>query len=57
MKYFTNELIWDLRTKLYIAQKIKFSIKDFFSECDQICKKHFLCSAREDIQSFFIKVG
>ena len=33
------------------AQKMKFSIKDFFSECDQICteeilsgKLHFLCS-------------
>ena len=29
-----------------IAQKMKFSIKDFFSKCDQILngKLHFLCS-------------
>ena len=24
---------------IYTAQKIKFSIKDFFSKCDQICRK------------------
>ena len=29
-----------------IAQKMKVSIKDFFSKCDCICRKHhFLCSA------------
>ena len=38
----------------YTAQKMKFSIKDFFSKCDQIRRKlteeilngklHFLCS-------------
>ena len=27
------------------AQKMKFSVKDFFSKCDQICRfRHFLCS-------------
>ena len=26
------------------AQKMKFSIKDFFSKCEQICSFHFLCS-------------
>ena len=32
---------------IFIAQKMKFSIKDFFSKCDQILngKLHFLCSA------------
>ena len=25
-----------IRTRCYTAQKIKFSIKDFFSKCDQI---------------------
>ena len=26
------------------AQKMKFSIKDIFSKCDQICKKLLICS-------------
>ena len=26
------------------AQKMKFSIKDFFSKCEQICSFHFLCA-------------
>ena len=26
-------------TQFYIARKMKFSIKDFFSKCDQICRK------------------
>ena len=29
---------------LYIAQKVKFSIKDFFSECDQIRRKMWIWS-------------
>ena len=30
---------------VYTAQKMKFSIKDFFSKCDQILRKrHLLCS-------------
>ena len=32
---------------MYTAQKMKFSIKDFFSKCDQEIlngKLHFLCS-------------
>ena len=29
---------------MYNAQKMKFSIKDFFSKCDQIC--YFLCSGK-----------
>ena len=34
------------------AQKMKFSIKDFFSKCDQVLngKLHFLCSG-----SFFLQ--
>ena len=28
----------------FTAQKMKFSIKDFFSKCDQICSFHFLFS-------------
>ena len=38
--------------KRHTAQKMKFSIKDFFSKCDQIRRKlngkrHFLCSVRK----------
>ena len=35
-------------TNLMNAQNMKFSIKDFFSKCDQILnrKLHFLCSVR-----------
>ena len=34
----------DLEYFLHIAQKMKFSITDFFSKCDQIRNgKHFLC--------------
>ena len=29
-------LFWDLKQSCYTAQKMKFSIKDFFSKCDQI---------------------
>ena len=52
------------------AQKMKFSIKDFFSKCDQICKTtadlvtfteeilngkfHFLCSKSEPIGGLII---
>ena len=34
-------------SRVFTAQKKKFSIKDFFSKCDQILngKLHFLCSA------------
>ena len=36
------------------AQKMKFSMKDFFSKCDQIAvsfngKLHFLCSYHRDV--------
>ena len=40
------------------TQKMKFSIKDFFSKCDQICKYteeilngklHFLCSVKKPL--------
>ena len=34
------------------AQKLKFSIKDFFNECDQIL--HFLCSIGNFIELSFI---
>ena len=48
------------------AQKMKFSIKDFFSKCDQIRritfteeilngKLHFLCSVRKHVFHFNIK--
>ena len=44
--------LWSLKstflktTESHTAQKMKFSIKDFFSKCDQILniKLHFLCS-------------
>ena len=41
-------------SSFYAAQKMKFSIKDFFSKCDQIRifhngKLHFLCSVRKRI--------
>ena len=32
----TKVSIKQLQKKLYIAQEMKFSIKDFFSKCDQI---------------------
>ena len=51
--------------QIYTAQKMKFSIKDFFSKCDQIRRKlriwshllkkplmkklHFLCSGTESL--------
>ena len=34
-----NIVVVNIVLKLYTAQKMKFSIKDFFSKCDQICKK------------------
>ena len=34
----------DPRMSLYTAQKIKFSIKDFFRKCDQIRKKLWIWS-------------
>ena len=48
----TSFLQAKLRIDLFTAQKMKFSIKDFFSKCDQIIfteeilnqKLHFLCS-------------
>ena len=30
---------YNIRQGLYTAQKMKFSIKDFVSKCDQICRK------------------
>ena len=34
------------KPKIFTAQKMKFSNKDFFSKCDQIFngKLHFMCS-------------
>ena len=46
-------------TTLYIAQKMKFSVKDFFSKCDQILngKLHFSCSDEDwELDSIF-KLG
>ena len=34
------------------AQKMKFSVKDFISKCDQI-HFHFLCSDCYEVQIFF----
>ena len=38
------------------ARKTKFSIKDFFSKCDEILngKLHFLCSEKPSFQQHFI---
>ena len=33
----------------YTAQKMKFSIKNFFSKCDQICRKLWIWSHTEEI--------
>ena len=43
-------------TDCYTTQKIKFSIKDFFSKCDQILngKLHFLCSVNR-IREFALR--
>ena len=30
------EMVMELKIAYYTAQKLKFSIKDFFSKCDQI---------------------
>ena len=30
------EMVMELKIAYYTAQKMKFSIKDFFSKCDQI---------------------
>ena len=35
--------------KQFTAQNMKFSIKDFFSKCDQICRKLLIRSNTEDI--------
>ena len=40
---------WVVYTNIYVDThytKMKFSIKDFFSKCDQIRRKLFLCSFR-----------
>ena len=39
--FLTNYIV---RTCFYTAQKIKFSIKDFFCKCDQIRRKHRIWS-------------
>ena len=41
----------DIETYTDTAQKMKFSVKDFFSNCDQILngKLHFLCSVRRPL--------
>ena len=36
--YLTNEIYHFFRLS-HTAQKMKFSFKDFFSKCDQICRK------------------
>ena len=33
------EMVMELKIAYYTAQKMKFSIKDFFSKCDQIRRK------------------
>ena len=39
-KLFTQIFEWSLTNFVRItAQKMKFSVKDFFSKCDQICRK------------------
>ena len=40
-----NDKLVVLKKVFNTAQKMKFSIKDFFSNCDQILKEklHFLC--------------
>ena len=39
-------------SQTYTAQKMKFSIKDFFSKCDQIHKSHLLVKFLMEISSF-----
>ena len=34
-----NKMVSTKLTAIYTAQKMKISIKDFFSKCDQICRK------------------
>ena len=34
----SKDLLQDYKYKYYTAQKMKFSIKDFFSKCDQILR-------------------
>ena len=54
MRKILANLVLGSRNELYYTQKMKFSIKDFFSECKQIRsteeilneKLHFLCSVR-----------
>ena len=38
-----------------LQKKMKFSIKDFFSKCDQIRRKHFLCSGNFLSITFWLK--
>ena len=42
----------------YTSEKAKFSIKDFFSKCEEILngKIHFLCSVRETTKSITVIV-
>ena len=35
---------FQLYVRIYTAQKMKFYIKDFFSKCDQICRKLLIWS-------------
>ena len=38
-KFPYSEFLWFVFFRIHTAQKIKFSIKSFFSKCDQICRK------------------
>ena len=42
--YNENESNLKLHLHTYTAQKMKLSIKDFFSKCDQICRKLWIWS-------------
>ena len=65
MFYISDWWVIKFTKKINIAQKMKFSIKDFFSKCDQIHghiqkilnrKLHFLCAAQSSSVNFVIQV-
>ena len=39
MKKFWDKVLFQIKNSQHTAQKMKFSIKDFFSKCDQIRRK------------------
>ena len=43
-KEFHLEFLWNKKSKLYTALKVKFSINDLSSECDQVCRKQRIWS-------------